>query len=139
MHFFIDENINKKLAYALDHLSDIEGKGHTVVPAKDFNEGKGVPDMEWLARIKEEGKWVIISKDRFKKSDPERYAFENAGITIFNLGKPWNKKNGWETAVQLIAWWPAISREVLKLERPMVYELPWGTGTKLQGRKLPRS
>ncbi|MCG6657339.1 hypothetical protein HOP52_06075 [Halomonas campisalis] len=138
MNFFIDENLSPSLAKALNHLSDLCDERHTVKHAREVNGGPGTPDLVWLEKLQKEGNWAIISKDRFNKGDPERFAFENAGLTIFNLGKDWNKKKGWETALQLIKWWPAISKEVLKSSDPMLYELPWGTGGKLKGRKLAK-
>ncbi|EPC02604.1 hypothetical protein L861_09685 [Litchfieldella anticariensis FP35 = DSM 16096] len=136
MHFFIDENISIHLAHALNHLSNICDENHTVVHAIDYC-GRGTPDNVWLERLKAESNWVIISKDRFKKSDPERLAFERAGMTIINLGKDWNKRKAWATALQLIRWWPTISSGVTKLNCPMLYELPWGISGKLSGRPLP--
>ncbi|MDF9433009.1 PIN-like domain-containing protein [Chromohalobacter israelensis] len=138
MNFFIDENLSPSLAEALNHLADLCKERHTVVPARKFNGGPGTPDLEWLERLQQEGDWAIISKDRFKKGDPERLAFEQAGITIFNLGKEWNRRKGWETAIQLIRWWPCISREVLKTSDPMLYELPWGVQETLKGRRLAK-
>ncbi|MGM0985411.1 MAG: hypothetical protein ACQEXI_00275 [Pseudomonadota bacterium] len=138
MHFFIDENISPNLANALNHLSQILDERHTVVHAREFNGGYGVPDQVWLEKLKKNPNWIIVSKDRFKKGDPERYAFENAGITIFNLGKEWNNKKGWETALRLITWWPTISREVTNINTPMMYELPWPVSRKLKGRQLPK-
>ncbi|PAU76749.1 DUF5615 family PIN-like protein [Halomonas salipaludis] len=138
MHFFIDENLSHRIANALHHLAQLCTENHTVVHAREFNGRLGVPDQEWLERLQAEGNWVIISKDRFKKGDPERLAFEHAGITIINLGKDWHKKSAWDTAVQLIKWWPTISWEVLKLNHPMRYDLPWGVTPKLKGKTLPQ-
>ena len=81
---------------------------------------------------------MILSKDRFKKGDPERLAFENAGLTIINLGKDWSRRKVWDMAIQLIRWWPTISKEVTQTNGPMLYELPWGMSGKLKGRKLPK-
>ncbi|MCL7931143.1 hypothetical protein [Halomonas llamarensis] len=95
-----------------------------------------MPDEEWLEQLKQSDKtWIILSKDRFKKSDPERLAFEHCGITTINLGKDWNKKNVWETAMRLIEWWPVISKEVLQTSGPMHYDMTWAKSPKLKGRQ----
>ena len=75
---------------------------------------------------------------RFKKGDREKLAFECAGLTIINLGKDWNRSKGLETAIQLVRWWPTISKKVMQANGPMLYELPWGVTDKLKGRKLPK-
>ena len=138
MHVFIDENLSHRIANALHHLAQLRTEKHSVVHAREFNARPGVPDQEWLERLQQEGNWVILSKDRFKKGDPERLAFENAGLTIINLGKDWSRRKVWDTAIQLIRWWPTISKEVTQTKGPMLYELPWGMSGKLKGRKLPK-
>lgn len=138
MHFFIDENISPSLAKALNHLAELCDENHSVVHAWVFNGRPGVPDQEWLTRLQQEVNWAIISRDRFKKGDPERLAFEYAGLPIFNLGKDWNKRKSWVMAVQLIRWWPTISKEVMRGHGPMYYELPWGVSGELKGRRLPK-
>lgn len=137
MHFFIDENISHHIAKALNSLTNLCDGNHTVVHAREFNGGYGVPDQVWLKRLKDEGNWIIISKDRFKKGDPERLAFEHCGLTTINLGKDWSRKKVWETAIRLIIWWPVISKQALQAPIPMHYELPWVQSSKLTGRKKP--
>ncbi|QNI03594.1 hypothetical protein HXW73_12040 [Halomonas sp. SH5A2] len=136
MHFFIDENISPHIANALNHLAKLCSENHTVMHARDVNGGFGVPDQEWLERLQQSDEtWVILSKDRFQKGDPEMYAFENCGITTINLGTDWKKKKVWETALRLIEWWPIISREVLQAPGPMHYDLTWVKSQKLKGRQ----
>ncbi|AQU84911.1 MULTISPECIES: hypothetical protein [unclassified Halomonas] len=136
MHFFIDENISPHIANALNHLAKLCSENHTVMHAREANGGMGMPDEVWLEQLKQSDKtWVILSKDRFQKGDPERLAFENCGITTINLGSDWKKKNVWETALRLIEWWPVISKEVLDTPGPMHYDLTWVRSPKLKGRK----
>lgn len=136
MHFFIDENISPRIANALNHLAKLCSESHTVLHAREVNGGPGMPDEVWLEQLKQSDKtWVILSKDRFQKGDPERLAFENCGITTINLGNDWKKKNVWETALRLIEWWPVISKEVLQTPGPMHYDLTWVRSPKLKGRK----
>ncbi len=138
MHFFIDENLSPNLAKALHYIAQLCTEKHSVIHAREFNGRPGVPDQEWLERLQQEGNWVILSKDRFKKGDREKLAFECAGLTIINLGKDWNRSKGLETAIQLVRWWPTISKKVMQANGPMLYELPWGVTDKLKGRKLPK-
>lgn len=136
MHFFIDENISPHIANALNHLAKLCQEGHTVLHAREVNGGFGMQDEEWLQQLKQSDEtWVILSKDRFKKGDPERLAFEHCGITTINLGKDWRKKNVWETALRLIEWWPVISKEVIQTTGPMHYDLTWVRAPKLKGRR----
>lgn len=136
MHFFIDENISPHIASALNHLAKICSENHTVLHAREVNGGPGMRDEEWLEHLQKSGKaWIILSKDRFQKGDPERFAFENCEITTINLGNDWKKIKAWETALRLIEWWPTISKEVLNTPSPTHYDLPCKKPAKLKGRK----
>lgn len=90
----------------------------------------------WLERLQQADEtWIIISKDRFQKGNPEKFAFEGCGLTTINLGNDWKNKKAWATALRLIEWWPVISKEVLVTQGPMHYDLPWAKAPKLKGRK----
>lgn len=121
--FFIDENISHHLARALHHLS--QGLGdHEVVPCCD-RFPRSTKDAVWLDALGNEEGWIIVTKDKFKKGDPEKFAFEQARLTTFNLHRLWSKKKGWETGLQLIRWWPHICDYAHRSHPGTVYEVPW--------------
>ncbi|WP_445620665.1 PIN-like domain-containing protein [Kushneria sp. Sum13] len=136
MHIFIDENLGQGLARALHHLQTLLPENHTVEHVIDKFGRRGIPDEEWLSELQREGNWVILSKDKFDKNDPEIHAFREAGLTVFHLDKQWSKHRGWEEAMRLLKWWPDISKLVNSATQPMWYEVPWAHTPKLKGRPL---
>lgn len=135
MHIFIDENISPHLARALNHLQKGLPENHSIVAAID-KFGHGVPDTVWLDALKQEGNWVILSKDKFGKGDRERLAFREAGIPIFNLDRKWSNKRFWETSERLIAWWPTISTTVSRSIKGELYEISWPRRSSLAPSKV---
>lgn len=136
MHIFIDENLSRHLAIALHHLQTLLPENHTIQHATDKFGGPGTLDEVWLQTLVDEGNWVILSKDKFKKGDPEIYAFRTAGLTVFHLDKQWSKHPGWKEAMQLFKWWPDISRMINATSQPTWYEVPWAYTPNLKGQRL---
>jgi len=57
--------------------------------------------------LTEEGGWIVVSIDRFKKSTAEREMMRRQGLTVFVLDRQWSKPY-WAQAAQLVLWWPKI-------------------------------
>jgi hypothetical protein len=138
VHIFIDENLSPHLTIALHHLQKFLPEEHTIQHATDKFGSPGTPDEVWLQTLIDEGNWVILSKDKFDKNDPEIHAFRAAGLTVFHLDKQWSKYRGWKEAMQLIKWWPDISRLINATSQPTWYEVPWAHNPRLKGRPLKK-
>lgn len=112
MKFLLDNNLPPPLARALNELCKRDG--HTVVHLSEkFT--PSTPDIEWVKALKAEGNWVVVSQDQFKKSDLEKQAFRQAGLTVFCLAKHWSKATYWDKAHQIVRWWPAIIEQSERL------------------------
>ena len=57
-------------------------------------------DTVWIETLASEGDWVVISEDRFAKSDEEREAVRRSGLIVFTLDKVWNKQRHWPKAAR---------------------------------------
>jgi len=136
VHIFIDENLSRHIAIALHHLQMLLPENHTIQHVTDKFGGYGTPDLEWLQTLADEGNWVILSKDRFRKGAAEIHAFRQAGMTIFYLDNQWSKHDGWKEAMRLLKWWPDISRLISTTSQPTWYEVPWPHTPNLKGRRL---
>lgn len=118
----IDNNLPPALAAALDSLS--KGEGHNVVHlAEKF--ARDTTDLEWISVLKNEGSWIVISQDSFRKSDLERQAVRESGLIVFCLAKQWAKAPYWEKAHQLVRWWPAIINQSQRLSGGAALRVPW--------------
>jgi hypothetical protein len=78
----IDENLSPALARALNALFDGE---HEVVHIRD-KFGPGVKDVDWIANLSAEGRWIVISGDTsIAKKKAEQAAFRNSRLIGFFL------------------------------------------------------
>ena len=93
-----------------------------VIPLKD-KFAPNTPDPEWLGVLLEEGGWIVVSIDRFKKSTAEREMLRRQGLTVFVLDPQWSKPY-WAQAAQLVQWWPKIL-DVAKLTSKTALWVPW--------------
>ena len=59
MKTIIDENLSPALAKALNALFAGE---HQIVHMRD-RFGPGVKDVEWIGRLSDDGRWIVISGD----------------------------------------------------------------------------
>jgi PIN like domain len=122
LNFLLDNNLPPPLARALNELSKREG--HTVVHLSD-KFPPSTPDIEWVKALKDEGDWVVVSQDQFKKSDLEKQAFRQAGLTVFCLAKHWSKARYWDKAHQIVRWWPDIIEQSERLMGGAALRVPW--------------
>jgi len=78
--------------------------------------------------LADEGGWIVVSIDRFKKSTAEREMLRRQGLTVFVLDPQWTKPY-WTQAAQLVQWWPKII-EVAKLISKTALRVPWRFSNK---------
>ncbi len=105
MRFIFDNNLPPSLARGMAELSKFELSVEGVVALRDKFDQKA-KDEEWVAALVSEGGWIIVSRDRFKKTTAERELIRRSGLTVFVLDPQWAGKQYWDQAAQFVRWWP---------------------------------
>jgi len=90
LKFLFDNNLPPSLARGIGELSQFDPVVEQVIPLKD-KFAANAPDVEWLGALTEEGGWIVVSIDRFKKSTAEREMMRRQGLTVFVLDRQWSK------------------------------------------------
>ena len=105
MRFFFDNCISPKLARAMHELSQPE---HEAVALRGkFPEG--ALDMDWIPRLGQEGRWIIVSGDlRIKTRPIERELWRAAKLTTFFMAKNFPRLEAWEQVRWMVDKWPLI-------------------------------
>jgi predicted nuclease of predicted toxin-antitoxin system len=86
MKFFLDNCLAIRHARALSEMVKPE---HSFTHLQE-NFPPNAKDEEWIRKLGEEGKWVVISGDyRIGKNAHERAAWHQSGLTVFFLNKGW--------------------------------------------------
>ncbi|TBW50772.1 hypothetical protein EZI54_17900 [Marinobacter halodurans] len=125
MKYLLDNNLPAPLAIALNELSRPEK--HTVVHLTE-KFPKDARDIDWIQTLHDEGGWVIISQDKFNKSDLEKQAIREAGLLVFCLAKHWSAERYWNKAYNLVRWWPKIVQQSEMLSGGGAFKVPWKYG-----------
>lgn len=135
MNFLLDNNLPPAFAKAIHALAEKEG--HQVVHLTD-KFPRNAADIEWVGTLHEEGGWVIVSQDQFRKSDLEKKAFRECGLVVFCLAKQWSKEAYWKKAHNLVRWWPAVMEQAERVSGGAAFRVPWSFTTpgKFQQVKL---
>lgn len=124
MKFFFDNNLSPHLAHAMRELSRADNEPTEVVHLVDRFD-RNEKDTVWIPSLSSEGSWVIISGDRFAKSDEEREAVRRSGLIIFTLSKQWSSQTHWPKAANLARWWPAIVDQASRIVGGAAFRVPW--------------
>jgi hypothetical protein len=122
LKFIFDANLPPTLARGIAELSKLDPKVEVVLPLKD-RFPPNTPDLVWLNALANEGGWIVVSIDRFRKSTAEREMLRRQGLTIFVLDPQWSKPY-WGQTAQLVLWWPKIL-DVAKLTSKTALRVPW--------------
>jgi len=123
LKYLLDNNLPPALARALHILTSSQYTEHAVEALKDKFPAN-TPDEVWIQALADEGGWVVISHDRFRKAaEPE--VMRRAGLIVFLLGKSWGNVAFWDKAYQLVRWWPAIIDQSERIEGGAAYEVPF--------------
>ena len=113
MKLFLDNNLPPSLAKALDAL--IAPLHHAVHLRDKFP--VYTSDLEWIAVLKHEGGWAILSQDQFRESSAERKALAESGLVVYWLsGKQWNKLPLLEKNLAVLEW----TQEILQHAEPAI-------------------
>jgi len=122
LKFLLDNNLPPALARALNQLTTSQDTTHTVEALKNKFPAN-TPDEIWIKQLADEGGWVIISHDKFRKAaEPE--VLRRAGLIVFLLGKSWGNIRFWDKAYHLVRWWPAIMDQSERVSGGAAYEVP---------------
>lgn len=123
MRFFFDNNMAPSHAVAFDALSECFNS--SVVHLKDKFKNRAVPDDAWLASLREEGNWVVVSADKRIWTTPHlREAWRKSGLTIFFMVDSWGNLGYWDKAQWLFRQWPGIFRVANSVAAGAAYEVP---------------
>lgn len=122
MNFLLDNNLPPDLARALDALCRKEG--HHVAALKD-KFAANMPDIEWIQILRNEGNWIVVSQDKFRKGAIERLAFRDSGLPIFCLARHWSNESYWAKAWNLVRWWPLIQQQAGLITGGAAFRVPW--------------
>lgn len=79
-----------------------------VVHLRDRYEDGATADTTWLSDLTDEGGWIVISADRFKKNSAERQAILNPGITVFMFTSSFAKQARWNKTLIMVNRWTEI-------------------------------
>jgi hypothetical protein len=127
LKFLFDNNLPPSLARGIGELSKFDPKVEQVIALRDKFEAN-TSDEIWLSHLADEGGWIIISRDKFKKSSAEQELIRRRGLTVFVLDPQWNKPY-WVQAAQLVQWWPKILA-VSQLTSKTALRVPWRVTSK---------
>jgi hypothetical protein len=117
----VDEHLPPALARALNALFAGE---HEIVHVRD-KFGPGCTDVEWIAALNRDGRWVIISADRrITRNKAEYHAFRNSKLVGFFMSRGMYKSKLTKQAERLLALWEAIELLAARVEGGAMFELP---------------
>jgi len=117
----IDENLSPAIARALDGFFGAE---HQVEHMRT-KFGAGVRDLDWIARLSEEGGWIIISGDRrITRNKAERNAFRNSRIIGFFLSSGLYKARVVKQLERILSLWDVIESTSATMAGGSIFELP---------------
>ncbi|MPQ66811.1 MULTISPECIES: hypothetical protein [unclassified Pseudomonas] len=122
MNFLIDNNLPPAMARALHELCKADG--HQVLPLREKFD-QGASDIHWISELKAEGRWTVVSQDKFTKGDAERKVFRECGLPIFCLAKQWGQESYWSKAQNLVKWWPAIVQQSELISGGAAFRVSW--------------
>lgn len=129
MRIVFDNNLSPHIAHAAGALSRREADIEEVIHLRDRFQ-PNTPDVEWISKLAENGRWAIVSSDRFtKNNDAEREALRRAGHTVFVLERQWSEQTFWLQAERLVRWWPQILAQA-RLVSDGAFRVPWHHSSK---------
>lgn len=129
MKIFFDNNLSPNIAHAMRELSKSEIDVEEVIHLRD-RFSRQADDIDWITALGEDGPWIIMSIDRFKKqNDAERAALRSAGHTVFVMDSQWTEHRYWLQAERLVRWWPQILAQA-RLVGTSAFRVPWHHNSK---------
>ncbi len=121
MRVVIDENLPPALARALNALF---AGDHEVIHLRD-RFGPKVKDAEWIARLSDEGRWIVVSGDaNIVRRKAEQAAFRNSRLVGFFFAPALNASKVSRQMQRLLALWDDIEIIASRVAGGAMYELP---------------
>lgn len=127
MIIYLDENLSRYLANALNELQKPLNKKYTKLPeaievrslSDDF--GKGAHDEDWIPKL-DQGTCVITADINIRFTKHQRELFEHYQIGMFFLKTP--KGYGyWDTTLLIIRKWEKILATIIRKKPPFAYRI----------------
>jgi hypothetical protein len=101
--YFFDNTFPKRLARAIDKLSDFDVTHKTAMFAPD------TADVDWITALARTLPWAVVTLDnRMQRNPLEREALQQAKLTVFFCKKGWKDQRFWVQAQYMVKWWPTF-------------------------------
>ncbi len=121
MKVLIDENLPLALARSLNAL--FAGK-HEIIHVRE-RYGPAVKDLQWIAELSAEGRWIIVSGDRrITRNKAEYNAFRSSNLVGFFLSKGLYKSPLIKQMERLLFLWLTIEAQSGLVQGGAMFELP---------------
>lgn len=122
MKLALDENLPPALARAIHELLLPFGGEASCIPERF---GRGVADRDWIAALRDEGGWAVLTLDRKLRTRPhERLALEQSGLVVFILAAGWAKESFWPKTTGIICWLPRMLEAIEVYRAPVLLAVP---------------
>jgi hypothetical protein len=121
VNVFFDHNMSFRIARALQELF---GNEHDIKALTDKFD-RTTPDTEWIGKLSQEGRWIVISGDRrITRNHAEYAAFQNSRLIGFFLAKGLCKASVVKQTERLLALWSSIETLSSTVGPGAMFELP---------------
>jgi hypothetical protein len=118
---FCDHNLSPAMARALREL--FQGQHEVTMLAEKFK--RDTPDIEWIGKLSQEGRWVVLSGDRrITRNRAEYNAFRNSALTGVFLSPAVYKSPVAKQMERILALWGVIETVVGSVAPGAMFELP---------------
>jgi hypothetical protein len=129
---FFDHNMSPAMGRAIRELF----RDHHEIALLREKFHTGVTDLEWIAELSRDGRWVIISEDRrITRNRAEYAAFRNSRLVGFFLSQGLHKAPVIKKMERLLALWSTIETLSSTVEGGAMFELPT-TSTRVRQLRL---
>jgi PIN like domain len=117
---FVDHNISPRVARALAAL--FAGEHECVALRDKFR--NNITDIDWIASLSNEDRWVVISGDRrIRRNKAEYRAFRKSRLIGFFLSKGLQKASVVKQTERILAQWNAIENQFASVQGGAIFEL----------------
>jgi PIN like domain len=131
MKIYLDENLSKYIAEALNLLNKVQFPSIEVFSTIEVF-GRGVPDEILIPKIGNEGSMLITKDLNIKKRHLQYELCKQYNLGIFFIDLPKNQNKHWDIVKLLIYNWEEIVQKTGREEPPFAYRIkPKGKMEKL--------
>lgn len=131
MKIYLDENLSKYIAEALNLLNKVQFPNIEVFSTIEIFE-RGVADEILIPKIGNEGSMLITKDLNIKKRSPQYELCKQYNLGIFFIDLPKNQNKHWDIVKLLIHNWEEIVQKAGREKLPFAYRIkPKGKMEKL--------